>query len=394
MQVIQASEESFTIQMPVTGVTVKAFHCDAQAMANVIPNDDYRTCVLLCYCMRLMYYECGIGNMIPSVLHYYTLYRVHTFAHIHYTAFVFFDAPYDELQCAWEYQITLLILINILKQINAVHRGDWQICVIMHKPRDTHIVMEALETMGYCQLTQIYWYKGKEHQTKTPVSSYTSSVEMGTIGFRPDRSKCKWSMGKDPRSRHNHFEFKAVTKYIKHSDGEIVNPCQKPPALLRWLCGNHLHAGSTVLVIGAGSGADVIGATQSCCNVVTVERCDKQFSKLQTTLVKYSSLSEAQLSDIQEDEDDDASADSGPSAKDKEGSEDEDEKAHSNCPECKGKLYHSEGSVRNICVACTTPAPLHPNCSQKMPDGSVLCLTCYQKGIEASQISEADEYLK
>jgi hypothetical protein len=149
---------------------------------------------------------------------------------------------------------------------------------------------------------------------------------------------------------------------------------------------------SAVLVIGAGSGADVIGATQSCCNVVTVERDEKQFSKLQTTLVKYSSLSEAQLSDIQEeDEDDDASADGGHSAKDKEGSEDEDETAQSYCPECKGKLYHTEGSVRNICFECTTPAPLHPNCSQKMSDGSVLCLTCYQKDAEASQISEADE---
>lgn len=392
MQVIQASEASFTVQMPVTGVTVKAFHCDAQAMANVVPNADYRTCVLLCYCIRLLYCECGIGNMITSVLQYYTLYCVHTPAHIHYTAFVFFDAPYNELDCPWEYQLTLIILINILKQVNAVHMGEWQIFVIMHKPRDTHIVMEALETMGYCQLTQIYWYKGKEHQTKTPVSSYTSSVEMGTIGFRPDRSKCKWNMGNDPRNRHNHFEFKGVTKYFKHSDGEVVNPAQKPTALLRWLVGNHLHAGSTVLVIGAGSGADVIGATQSCCNVVTVERCDKQFAKLQTTLVKYSSLSEVQLPEVHEDDEENVSVDGGQSAKDKEGSDDdEEEKTASYCPECKGKLYHSEGSVRNICVECTNPAPLHPNCSQKMEDGSVLCLTCYKKGVEASQISETDE---
>ena len=293
---------------------------------------------------------------------------------------LFFDAPYDELnQCSWEFQLTTDFLVNVLKQFNAIHMGQWQICAIMHKPRDTDIVMQAMERMGYCQMVQIYWYKGSEHQTKTPVSSYTSSVEMGTVGFLPDRSKCKWNMGTDPRNRHNHFEHKAVTKYFKYEDGEIINPCQKPPALLRWLCQNHLHAGSTVLVIGAGSGADVIGATQACCNVVAVERDHRQYAVLQTTLVKYCSLAEAQFNTIchGDDEGDDASERTGAGDTSQLDEDDEGEPC-SKCPECGGKILHSEMSIKRICEQCPAPAPLHENCAEKLPNGTVLCLSCYE----------------
>lgn len=40
------------MQMPVTGVSVKVYHCDAAAMANVVPNLDYGTFILPhCLCV-------------------------------------------------------------------------------------------------------------------------------------------------------------------------------------------------------------------------------------------------------------------------------------------------------------------------------------------------------
>ena len=42
MQVEQTDEESFTVYMPVSGVKVQVFHCDARAMTNVIPGTKYR----------------------------------------------------------------------------------------------------------------------------------------------------------------------------------------------------------------------------------------------------------------------------------------------------------------------------------------------------------------
>ena len=310
---------------------------------------------------------------------------VHNHEHPNISALVFYDAPYNELkQVDWEYQITEQSLTAKMKQVNAIHHGNWQIFAIMHKPPDTAIVKNALEANGFCQLIQFYWYKGKEHQTKTPVSSYTNSVEMGTIGFMPNRKPCGWQMGTDPRHRHNHFEHKGVTKYYKYDNGEIINPCQKPPALLRWLCNNHLMSNSNVLIIGAGSGADIIGATQACCNVVAVERDDRQFEALQTTLVKYASAAETAAgleSTVTDNEGDDDDEKDGATENSQELLE-EGAPKETKCPECKGILIHEKGLPRLICSECPFPAPLHPGCAQKMSEGVYLCLGCYQKGLD------------
>ena len=246
--------------------------------------------------------------------------------------------------------------------------------------------MSAMEAEGYCQLTQFYWYKGREHQTKTPVSSYTNSVEMGTIGFRPDRSRCSWQMGNDPRNRQNHFECKGVTKYFKDEDGTIINPCQKPPELMRWLCGNHLPAGSRVLILGAGSGGDIIGAVQSCCNVVAVELNTHQFECLKTTLVKYSTLAETSVahgtSSANRVEDEASSLNVSTSTQ---GDEDDDEQHKSVCPECGISFPLAEINPRRVCSQCVAPAPLHENCAEAMSDGTWLCHTCYESNVPTEE---------
>ena len=277
-----------------------------------------------------------------------------------------------------------------MKQVNASQFSQWHIFGIMHKPPDCQIVMSALEQEGYQQMQQLYWYK-EGHQSKTPACSYTNSVEMITIGFKPDRSKCGWNMGTDPRKRHNHFVCKSVTNYFKYEDGTIVNPCQKPPELMRWLCQNHLHAGSTVLILGAGSGADIIGATQACCNVVAVELDTKQYGRLQTTIVKYSTAVENQLGiDDEEDVvpgDKRLSTGSSNSAVEEESTETE---GSTVCPECKSKLLHSEVDMKRVCALCNSGYPLHQNCAEQMSNGEWMCHTCcqFEAGVGDDQADE------
>ena len=269
--------------------------------------------------------------------------------------------------------------------------GLWHIFAIMHKPLDCQIVMQSFDQEGYVQMQQMFWHK-EGHQTKTPECSYTNSVEMMTVGFKPDRSKCGWNMGHDPRNRHNFFECKGVTNYFKYEDGTIVNPCQKPPGLLRWLCKNHLHAGSTVLIIGAGSGADIIGATQACCNVVAVELDEKQFGRLQTTLVKYSSATEAKLG--LDEEDDDSPQDKRLSLGSRNSAEEDDnddEEGSCVCPVCMVKLPHSAVDLDRVCSQCNNGLPLHINCVHKLNSGLWICLSCYQENAEQSDEGAGEE---
>jgi hypothetical protein len=309
-------------------------------------------------------------------------------------ALIYYDSPYNVLpNVSWEFQISVEYLSAIMKQVNASQMGTWYIFAIVHKPLDTQIVMEAFEAEGFVQMQHLFWYK-EGHQTKTPESTYTNSVEMITVGFKPDRSKCGWNMGADPRGRHNHFVCKSVTNYFKYEDGSVVNPSQKPPDLLRWLCQNHLHAGDRVLVIGAGSGADIIGATQACCHVVAVELDDKQFGRLQTNLVKYSTSVEIKMGIEQDDDvsegDKRLSVGSNKSTND---DDEDDEEGSSVCPECQGKLLHSEIDMKRVCHQCTNGFPLHANCCELMPDGTWLCHTCYQEnsGIGNNEGDQDDE---
>ena len=216
--------------------------------------------------------------------------RPHAHKHTPYiTDLVYFDAPQNILNNVvdWEYQLDDTFLNKLFKQVNAVDTGDWQVFVIMHKFTDSKLVHDSLKTNGYQQMQPIFWYKTPEHKGSGPVSSYTSAVECGTIGFKPHAAKCGFFMSTDPRKRHNHFTHKSVTSYFKDTDGNVANPTEKPPELMQWLCNNHLGPSSNVLIIGPGSGADIIGAARACCNVVAVENNQRQFECSQIRLIDY-----------------------------------------------------------------------------------------------------------
>jgi hypothetical protein len=65
---------------------------------------------------------------------------------------------------------------------------------------------------------------------------------------------------KNPINRSNFLSIKAPTKRLKNQDKKIVNQHEKPPELFFQIHRRLGERNSTVLIIGAGSGGDVIGA--------------------------------------------------------------------------------------------------------------------------------------
>ena len=201
---------------------------------------------------------------------------------------IIFDLPYNILGEKWEFQITPEFMLSFLQQLVAATKAESSVLILWHKPADTQIVLTALDhhSVPYKQANHIYWWKTAEHAPPIPVSCYASSCEMATIAYAPDRTHCNWNMGLNPRDRQNFIATPSVTKYLKHPNGDTVNPCQKPPALAKWLIGNHIKPGSNVLICGAGAGGEVMGAIAAGANVVAVENDIVQFNALGAELCR------------------------------------------------------------------------------------------------------------
>lgn len=77
--------------------------------------------------------------------------------------------------------------------------------------------------------------------------------------------------------------------YAKHTDGTIINPCEKPPELARWFVSTIKPRDPWKLrpLIGGGAGGDFIGAAQVAMNVVCVEKDERQFLALLKTLIQF-----------------------------------------------------------------------------------------------------------
>lgn len=311
---------------------------------------------------------------------------------------VVFDLPYNILMkvVGWEFQVTVAFLRKVYKQVFAVNEMENWVLALMHKPTDSQIVEQSLVEAGCFQHMQhFYWYQ-TDQSSPTPVSSYTNSVQMGTFAFVPDRTKVQWNVSKDPRCRHNYIACKSVTTLHRNEENKVINPCQKPPDIMKWMCNNHCAPGSNVLVLGAGAGGEVFGATEACCNVVAVESDPDQFRALRRILVLKMT---GQLDRLQLDSPVNSATSSPngtkthstilPEQASNTNSEEGEEAARVTCLDCRQAIDPEFLDVTRLCAHCTIKGPLHQNCAVSW-DGKTLCTKCHDKALDAD--TQLDDY--
>ena len=310
-------------------------------------------------------------------------------------AMFIYDSPYGLLNEQWDHQITVEEVVTIVGQF-VVSQATFNhpcVAVVYHKPRDTDIIMTALEQHKYQQFQHLFWYKGRDHATPTPVRSYTNSVEMLTLGFFPDARTPYCDMNTDPRKRHNYINTPPPADMVKNTDGKYVNPTQKPRAILRKLVKNHVRPGDTVLVVGAGAGGDVLGCLDADVNVVAVESDKLQYEYLRATL-ESENLRVGEEYSAEEEEEDEEEVPSTQQLE--EGSKAVPSQSSSSsssgdgppklkCTEC-GLNEAPPDPDRRECALCQFPGPLCENCSVKDPNGEGwLCTACYDAANEDTQ---------
>jgi len=294
---------------------------------------------------------------------------------------VFFDMPYGILPLSWDVQMTQNEVTTMLKQVDAVQRKNNTMVCFMHTTEAANMVRQALRNRQFQDLQDWFWYK-VGHFGTGPVSSYTNSIEMGTMAWSPSSRECHWRMDLDSRNRHNMFQIPSETLMVRDSEGNIVNPTQKPPLLLETICGHHVPPNGNILIVGAGAGGDVRGAINAGVNVVAVERDHKQFQILQTTLNKIHGQQVRQLIEDAKAVDAVATGKAAvPSVLNSQLSQDStgtiaegDEKEREGFPPCSQCAKEVEGGdPLFICYVCDGGTQMHPECGVTVR-GKHLCL--------------------
>lgn len=175
----------------------------------------------------------------------------------------------------------------MLKQVLAVQENaQGTTVVLLHDHKLTLAVSEALMDNNFTNRSPVYWHK-VNHTVEGPSGQWVSAVETLTVahyGSRPPQESVHFSPS--PLLRHNIVEYPPVqTKRI--SQGVIVNPTEKPPHLSMDFFSRYCTDGEWVLVLGFGSGSEIIGALEKNLNVVGIESDPGQFRAIDERLIAY-----------------------------------------------------------------------------------------------------------
>ena len=297
-----------------------------------------------------------------------------------------FDLPHDVLDEPWERQITVGELKRTYSQFLASTTSEKHVVMYMHKPTDSAIVAEGMSQSNLTQCHNFFWYK-THHQTPTSPNLMVNAVEMGTIGYFPNANNVQNFLSKDPHLRHNFISLPHLTKYATYDGGTKVNASEKPPGLMSWLCKNYAAPGSTVLILGAGAGGDVLGAIEARCNVVAVERDIKQFNQLKSILFSKNAevLVKRELELKEQNKEMKAknsttdkviSPSSGsPYEKSSSSSSSSSSSTDIDCIEC-GSILVPGFDPAMVCYKCELKKPLHPNCCSSITVEGVQVYIC------------------
>ena len=189
----------------------------------------------------------------------------------------------------WDVLLTDEQLTLFFRQLQIINTSQTTVLALIVHFKDAGRVTEAMGRFGYQDVHPFYTYKPQQNQRGT--GCFIFAVEMILIGYKaPSRDRVLSFPHANPLFRHNLLYGHSVTSRWKTAGGDVaVNTTQKHPGVARHLASIFCTPGTTALVIGAGSGSDVIGCIQAGVNVVAVERCPDQFQGASARLIDFKS---------------------------------------------------------------------------------------------------------
>ena len=192
------------------------------------------------------------------------------------TDLVYWDMPYGMALADWDVLLSDMDVEILFQQLAVVNRARAHCLVLGCIWHDMGRIRAAMHTNGYTDMHVIVVYKPQQN---TSGMEWINAEELLVAGYKGGVKACKLTFSDiNPVFRHNVFFSHQVGPKLRHAGQEaVVNATQKNPnvasAIGRIMCAT----GSRALVLGAGSGSEVLGLARIGVNVVGVERDGKQF---------------------------------------------------------------------------------------------------------------------
>jgi hypothetical protein len=191
------------------------------------------------------------------------------------------DDPVDD----WDKELTDQELGHFFTFLGLANQCKNFTLALMIRPSDTDRIANAMNENGFTNIHALYVAKPQVNGIGT--NKWIPSVELILMGYKPTIKATGTAFPKDrnsPLDRHNLIYSPNTGKKILRDDGKMVNVTQKHPFIAYSLGKIHCPPNTRVLVIGAGSGSDVIGFSRAGLSVTCVEKSVAQFPYLKTRI--------------------------------------------------------------------------------------------------------------
>jgi hypothetical protein len=197
------------------------------------------------------------------------------------------DLPYGVTDEKWDMVPTKEWLTKVLNQISAVNKtGEAYTAFWWCHYKHMGMISEVLALNQHSSIVPYFWHKTGfnvvgYHQ------AYLSSVETAIVSFYGGIHKApKGNMPVNPTLRHNFSDGPHVTKKrISNKDHKVLNETEKPHWFMKAFGRRHWLPTSTIVVIGAGAGGDLLGLIEAGLNVIGIEPDPRQFFELQAAVL-------------------------------------------------------------------------------------------------------------
>jgi len=186
-----------------------------------------------------------------------------------------------------QFPLSVEELKTIIRKIQSMSAFPWFRFICVVRQDLVALYQAALQDLGFGHVHAWYWYKPQHNQEFVSTLSSVEVILVATYCEKNKNHERKWdgtssnSRWLSPLERHNHLDLPGVTVRFLDESQEVVNQHEKPPALMREFLDRFLPPGANVLVIGAGSGGEVIGALASRCgDIIALEPDAYQYENL------------------------------------------------------------------------------------------------------------------